>query len=183
MSFSGFHVFLSHGKHSRPDSTKMLALQAVAEQFPGVRVQSVDHRNSTDPATRLLQMQAAISEAGADPQRTILAGSSMGGWVCAQTSAQTPVLGCFMLAPAFALEDYPQPKPIIAATFSEIIHGWQDEVVPVGPVLELAQQQRITTLVVNDGHRLANSMPRLTDEFRGFLQLCFDSFDTDESTE
>lgn len=175
MPLPSLHVFLSHGLESRPNSTKMQALQAVAEQFPGVMVKAVDHRSSKDPATRLLQMQAAMKKAGAVPERTILAGSSMGGWVCAQTSAQTPVLGCFMLAPAFALEHYPHSKPTIGAAFSQIIHGWQDEVVPVGPVLELAQQQRISTLVLDDGHRLANSMSRITDEFRCLLQLCLES--------
>lgn len=175
MSLPSFHVFISHGLESGPDSTKMQALKAVAEQFAGVTAETVDHRSTKDPATRLLQMQTAMSKAGADPQRTILAGSSMGGWVCAQTSAQTPVLGCFMLAPALAMESYPHSKPIIGATFGQIIHGWQDEVVPVMPVLELAQQQRISTLVLDDGHRLANSMPRITDEFRRLLQACFDS--------
>lgn len=175
MSKPNFHVFLSHGKQSRPDSTKMQALQAVAEQFPGVTVTAVDHRSSFDPATRLIQMQTAMESVGALPERTILAGSSMGGWVCAQTSAQTPVLGCFMLAPAFALEDYPHSRPVIGATFSEIIHGWQDEVVPVGPVFELAQQQRINTQIVDDGHRLADSMPRITSAFRRFLQDCLES--------
>ncbi len=175
MSLPSFHVFISHGLESGPDSTKMQALKAVAEQFAGVTAETVDHRSTKDPAARLLQMQTAMSKAGADPQRTILAGSSMGGWVCAQTSAQTPVLGCFMLAPALAMESYPHSKPIIGATFGQIIHGWQDEVVPVMPVLELAQQQRISTLVLDDGHRLANSIPRITDEFRRLLQACFDS--------
>lgn len=173
MSSAHFYVFLSHGKKSRPDSTKMQALKTVAEAFPGVIVQAVDHRSSMDPAARLLHMQAAMREVGADPQRTVLAGSSMGGWVCAQSSAQTPVLGCFLLAPALGLPNYPHCKPSIAARFSQIIHGWQDDIVPVGPVLELAQQQRISTLVVDDGHRLANSMPRISDEFRRLLQACF----------
>lgn len=175
MSLPSFHVFISHGLESGPDSTKMQALKTVAEQFTGVTAEAVDHRSTKDPATRLLQMQTAMKKAGADPQRTILAGSSMGGWVCAQTSAQTPVLGCFMLAPALAMEHYPHSRPTIGATFSQIIHGWQDEVVPVMPVLELAQLQRISTLILNDGHRLANSMPRITDEFRRLLQTCIDS--------
>lgn len=175
MTLPRFHVFLSHGLESSHNGMKMQALKAVAEQFTGVTVEAVDHSSSKDPAIRLIQMQAAMTKASADPERTILAGSSMGGWVCAQISAQTPVLGCFLLAPALAMERYPHPKPIIGATFSQIIHGWQDDVVPVMPVLELAQQQRISTLILNDGHRLESSMARLTDEFRRFLQDCLEN--------
>ena len=97
------HVFLSHGLESGPGSTKVQALKRVAERFPGVYAEAIDHRPSRDPDERLKQMRAAMARAGADPERTILAGSSMGGWVCAQTSSETPVLGCFLLAPALAL--------------------------------------------------------------------------------
>jgi predicted esterase len=150
-------------------------MKAVAEQYPGVVAEAVDHRSSKDPTTRLKQMQAAIERAGADPQRTVLAGSSMGGWVCAQTSALTPVLGCFLLAPAIALRGYPQSRPQISATFSQIIHGWKDDIVPAMPVLELAQQQCISALVLNDGHRLENSVQRIIQEFEHFLKICLES--------
>jgi len=80
-----------------------------------------------------------------------------------------PVLGCFLLAPALALVGYPQSRPQICATFSQIIHGWEDDVVPVAPVLELAREQRIPILVLNDGHRLENSVPVIVNEFRQFL--------------
>mgnify|MGYP001117407494 CR=1 FL=1 len=178
MTLPIFHVFLSHGLESGPGSTKIQAMKAVAEKCPGVVAEAVDHRSSKDPTVRLKQMQAAMGQFGANPQRTVLAGSSMGGWVCAQTSAQTPVLGCFLLAPALALEGYPQSRPQISATFSQIIHGWEDDVVPVMPVLELAQQQRISTLVLNDGHRLENSVQRITEEFGRFLETCLESHNT-----
>jgi len=178
MTLPIFHVFLSHGLESGPDSTKIQTMKAVAEKYPGVVAEAVDHRSSKDPTTRLKQMQTAIKRSGADPQRTVLAGSSMGGWVCAQTSALTPVLGCFLLAPALALMGYPQSRPQICATFSQIIHGWEDHVVPVMPVLELAQQQGISALVLNDGHRLENSVQRITQEFERFLETCLKGHNT-----
>jgi len=178
MTLPIFHVFLSHGLESGPGSTKIQAMKAVAERYPGVVAEAVDHRSSKDPTTRLKQMQAAMQRVGADPQRTVLAGSSMGGWVCAQTSAMTPVLGCFLLAPALALISYPQSRPQISATFSQIIHGWEDDVVPVMPVLELAQQQGISALVLNDGHRLENSVQRITQEFERFLKTCLEDRNT-----
>lgn len=178
MTLPIFHVFLSHGLESGPRSTKIQAMKAVAEEYPGVVAEAVDHRSSKDPTTRLKQMQAAMERVGAAPQRTVLAGSSMGGWVCAQTSAMNPVLGFFLLAPALALVGYPQPRPQICATFSQIIHGWEDDVVPVMPVLELAQQQGISALVLNDGHRLENSVQRITQEFERFLQTCLEDRNT-----
>lgn len=163
------HVFLSHGLESGPGSTKIQALKNVAETFDNVKAHAIDHRSSKDPAVRLTQMNDAISATGAAPENIILAGSSMGGWVCAQTSAQVPVLGCFLLAPALALPDYPQSKPRIQAQHVQIIHGWDDDVVPVMPVIELASQQALPALMLPDGHRLEKSLNRVTEEFRAFL--------------
>ena len=166
------HVFLSHGLESRPGGTKIQAMKAVAETFQGVVAIAVDHRSTKVPTERLEQMAAAMVEAGADPSRTVLSGSSMGGWVCAQTSAQNPVLGCFLLAPALAMADYPESSPLIRAQHCQIIHGWNDEVVPVMPVLELAREQLLPVLVLPDGHRLEHSVDRVAQAFRQFLSLC-----------
>ncbi|QSP95796.1 alpha/beta hydrolase [Marinobacter salinisoli] len=172
MTSPEFHVFLSHGLESGPGSTKIQAMKAVAEAFPGVTATALDHRTTKDPATRFRQMADAMAEAGAVPERTVLAGSSMGGWVCAHTSSQTPVLGCFLLAPALALPQYPQSSPRIRARFAQMILGWDDHVIPVMPVLELAHDQKLPTLILPDGHRLENSVERVSEEFRRFLERC-----------
>lgn len=172
MTHPQLFVFLSHGLESGPGSTKIQAMKAVADDFEGVVATALDHRSSKDPQVRLEQMQAAIAEAGAPPERTLLAGSSMGGWVSAQASALTPVLGCFLLAPALAMSRFPRSSPRIQARHAMIIHGWQDDVVPVMPVLELARHQGIETLILPDGHRLEHSVDRVCREFRHFLQVC-----------
>lgn len=166
------YVFLSHGLESGPFSTKIKALKQAAEAFPDVKAFAIDHRSTKDPATRLEQMRSAMASESADPARTILAGSSMGGWVCAQTSALQPVLGCFLLAPALALPGYPQSSPRIQARHTQIIHGWQDDIVPIMPVLQLAMSQNLPTLALPDGHRLIDSVPRVVAEFQTFLELC-----------
>ncbi|MCM0614180.1 alpha/beta hydrolase [Marinobacter sediminum] len=172
MTTPTIHVFLSHGLESGPGSTKVQAMKQAAETFPGVIATAIDHRSSKEPATRLEQMKSAMKESNADPARTILAGSSMGGWVCAQTSATQPVLGCFLLAPALAMARYPHSSPCIQARHTQIIHGWDDDVVPVMPVLELAREQDLPTLVLPDGHRLENSLGRVVGEFHLFLEMC-----------
>lgn len=169
MNFGTTHIFLSHGLESGPGSTKIQALKNAAEGFDNVQVHAVDHRGSKDPEVRIAQMSDAISATGAAPETIILAGSSMGGWVCAQTSAHTPVAGCFLLAPALAMPDYPQSSPVIKAKHVQIIHGWDDDVVPAMPVIELARQQSLPVLVLPDGHRLANSLEKIVEEFRAFL--------------
>ncbi|MEQ9545654.1 MAG: YqiA/YcfP family alpha/beta fold hydrolase [Marinobacter sp.] len=169
MTATTTHVFLSHGLESGPGSTKIQAMKQAAEAFPGVVAVAVDHRSSKDPATRLEQMKDAMEKAGAVPERTVLAGSSMGGWVCAQTSAHQRVLGCFLLAPALALPGYPQSRPVIQANHIQLVHGWDDDVVPAMPVLELAEHQKLPILVVPDGHRLENSLERVVSEFRQLL--------------
>ncbi|PXX92427.1 alpha/beta hydrolase [Marinobacter vulgaris] len=172
MATPDIHVFLSHGLESGPGSTKVQALKAEAETFAGVTAIALDHRHTKDPVERLQQMKAAIAEAGASPEHTILAGSSMGGWVCARTSAETPVRGCFLLAPALAMSAYPQSSPRIQARHTQIIHGWDDDVVLPMPVIELAREQKLPLLVLPDGHRLENSLERLVSEFRIFMTRC-----------
>lgn len=163
------HIFLSHGLESGPNGTKIRAMKELAESFAQIKAHAIDHRSSKDPAVRLAQMQDAIAASGASPENILLAGSSMGGWVCAQTSADTPVLGCFLLAPALALPKYPQSSPHIQAKHVQIIHGWDDNVVPAGPVLELARAQNLPVLMLADGHRLAYSLDRVLREFTAFL--------------
>lgn len=172
MTATTIHVFLSHGLESGPGSTKIQAMKAEAETFANIRAHAVDHRSTKEPSARLAQMREAMTRQGADPAHTILAGSSMGGWVCAQTSSETPVLGCFLLAPALAMARYPQSSPVIQARFRQIIHGWEDDVVPVSPVLDLAREQALPTLVLPDGHRLENSLDRVVFEFRAFIEAC-----------
>ncbi len=172
MTTANIHVFLSHGLESGPGGTKVQALKAEAETFPGVTAIALDHRSTKDPAERLQQMRTAIAEAGASPERTILAGSSMGGWVCARASAETPVLGCCLQAPALAMSAYPQSSPRVQARHTQIIHGWDDDVVRPMPVIELAREQKLPLLVLPDGHRLENSLERVVSEFRDFMANC-----------
>lgn len=169
MTDSNTHIFLSHGLESGPGSTKIQAMKAEAETFLNVQAHAIDHRSSKDPATRLAQMRDAMTHADARPEKTILAGSSMGGWVCAQVSSETPVLGCFLLAPALALPRYPLSNPVIRATQVQIIHGWYDDVVPAMPVIALAREQSLPVLALADGHRLESSLTRVIEEFRAFL--------------
>jgi pimeloyl-ACP methyl ester carboxylesterase len=168
-SKEGLAVVLSHGLESGPSSTKMQALTAVAESFDNVHVVVMDYRGMETPEERLSHLMTALEQLPYKPEQIILAGSSMGGWVSAAASSRIPVRGCFLMAPAFGLERYPDPAPVIRAQHVQIIHGWQDTVVPPGPVLAIAQKHHIAIRMVDDGHRLKNSLNLLISEFMSFL--------------
>lgn len=171
-SKKGLAVVLSHGLESGPSSTKIQALTAVAESFDNVHVVVMDYRGMETPEQRLSHLMATLEALPYKPEQTILAGSSMGGWVSAAASSRIPVLGCFLMAPAFGLERYPDPAPVLRAQHVQIIHGWRDTVVPPEPVVALAQQQRLPIRLVDDDHRLMSCLDLMIDEFQKNLYLC-----------
>ena len=162
-------VVLSYGLESGPNSTKMQALTAVAESFDNTKVVVVDYRGMETPEERLNHLIATLKGLPYKPEQVILAGSSIGGWVSAAASSSVPVLGCFLMAPAFGLERYPDPAPMVRAQHVQIIHGWRDTVVPPEPVIALAQQQRLAIRLVDDGHRLGDSHNVIMDDFQSNL--------------
>lgn len=165
-------VVFSHGLESGPGSTKIQALTAVAESFDNVRVVVMDYRGMKTPEERLNHLMTTLEELPYKPEQVILAGSSMGGWVSAAASSRVPVLGCFLMAPAFGLKNYPNPAPVIRAQHVQIIHGWQDTVVPPEPVITLAQRQRLAIRMVDDDHRLKRSLNILIRDFNHLLENC-----------
>ena len=165
-------VYLSHGLESGPGALKMQALKGIAEQLDDCEPVVMDYRGMDEPAQRLAHLQQALQKRGDDPSRCVMAGSSLGGWLSAAVSARTPVLGCFLLAPALGLPKYPETSPTIQAPHTHIIHGWQDDVVPPGPVIERAQAQRLSLRMIDDDHRLHNSLETILVDFRRFLTLC-----------
>lgn len=166
------YVFLSHGLESGPHSTKMQALKAIVDEQDAMIPIVLDYRGMEPPLERLRHLLSVIDEHGAGPEETILVGSSMGGWLSAAVSQRTPVLGCFMMAPALGLAHYPDPAPLVRGRHAHIIHGWQDEVVPPVPVIQQAGEQHLSLHMVDDGHRLQHSLEAITHEFERFLMLC-----------
>ena len=86
-------------------------------------------------------------------------GSSFGGLMGAIFTCEHPdqVQKLVMLAPALIWPDfasYPTRKPVSVPT--TIIHGTQDEVIPLEPVREIAQKvfTNLTCHIVDDDHRL-----------------------------
>nr|WP_298964399.1 YqiA/YcfP family alpha/beta fold hydrolase [uncultured Halomonas sp.] len=165
-------VYLSHGLESGPAALKMQALKGVAEKLDDCEPVVMDYRGITEPQQRLQHLLKVLNERGDDPAHRVLAGSSLGGWLSAAVSAQQPVLGCFLLAPALGLTDYPETSPTIQAGLTHIIHGWRDDVVAPEPVIERARQQRLSLRMVDDDHRLHASLDTILVDFERFLRQC-----------
>ena len=165
-------VYLSHGLESGPEALKIQALKGVAEKLDDCEPVVMDYRGMAEPQQRLQHLLQVIAERGDDPAHCVLAGSSLGGWLSAAVSAQQPVLGCFLLAPALGIASYPETSPTIQARHTHIVHGWRDDIVAPEPVIERARLQRLSLRMVDDDHRLHASLDTILVDFERFLCQC-----------
>ena len=158
------HVVFAHGKESGPWGSKIQRLAGVAgdQRF---RVTSPDYQDAADPLARCRQLET-LAPAGAP---LVLVGSSMGGYVSAMACAQLRPAALLLMAPALYLDGYPgEPSHCPADTV--VVHGWQDNVVPVAGSLAFARPRRATLVLVNDSHRLAASLDTIADLFAAQLE-------------
>lgn len=140
-------IFFFHGLESGPHGSKY---QAMAEHYdvisPDFRDQYLETRLRT--AEEVTRKHA----------NAILVGSSFGGLVAALLYDRYPerFASYLLLAPAIHYE--------LAANITQtpatgtIIHGTQDDIIPIEPVRLFAKNHALTFIEVEDGHRLANSM-------------------------
>jgi pimeloyl-ACP methyl ester carboxylesterase len=161
-------VCFSHGRESGPWGTKIRRLAHVAEQFD-CRVVSLDDRDSQDPDERVRRL---LTKGREFDRPLVLVGSSMGGYVAAVASAELQPAGLFLMAPAVGLPGYAVADPIPGVTRLTIVHGWDDEIVPVENVLRYAAEQRAELHLLADGHILHKSLDRIAVLFAGFLTDC-----------
>jgi pimeloyl-ACP methyl ester carboxylesterase len=154
-----------HGSLSCPWGTKSTALAETAREF-GLAMEGPDFSDLDAPDARVERLAAVLAE---DNRPAILAGSSMGGYVAATTAMRARVAGLFLLAPAFYLPGYAThvfsglPDPVT------VIHGWDDDVVPVDNSIRFARTHKAALHVVADGHRLEGSTAALCALFARFL--------------
>lgn len=160
------HVWFAHGKESGPQGRKIEALSRIAEEL-GWAVTSPDYtgtHNADERVAMLLELyQATLG-------KTVLVGSSMGGYVSMVASQQLAPEGLFLMAPAIGITGYEQPEPEIRADKTLIVHGWQDEVIPPGNVIAYAEKHRLPLQLLDDEHTLSHSIPQLTRLFHDFLR-------------
>jgi pimeloyl-ACP methyl ester carboxylesterase len=157
-------VIFSHGKDSEPWGTKIVALAETARAL-GWQVESVDYRGLDSVEARLeklLHVSRSLPPA-------VHVGSSLGGFLAAAASLPAAARGLFLMAPAFELPGLP-PTPAVAGCPMVVVHGWQDDIVPVDIGISFARRHAATLQVLDDDHRLHHSLPFIRESLAQFLR-------------
>lgn len=158
-------AYFAHGMESGPWGRKITALAAVAEA-QGFAVESVDFTTTRDPEARV---HILLDRRPAADGRLVFVGSSMGGYVVARAAERCPVAGLFLLAPAFHMPGYSaDPAPV--ASEHEVVHGWDDDIVPVDNAIEYARRHHARLHVLDSGHDLNDRILTLEGLFAAHLQ-------------
>ena len=77
------------------------------------------------------RVERLLQQLGTDGSKTLLVGSSMGGYVSLVASAKVDVSGLLLIAPALYLPGFKHQHYPSRARHIEVIHGWSDEVIPL----------------------------------------------------
>ncbi len=163
-------IHFVHGKESGPWGTKIRTLADIAQEM-GYDVESLDYSSTFDPAKRVQMLVASCKKR----PPCLLAGSSMGGWVALNASAELIALegqclkGLFLMAPAIDIPGYPPYRVGCPGDAIDIVHGWHDSLIPYANVVGFAGRHDCSLHLVNDEHRLKNTLDHLGLLFRNFL--------------
>lgn len=160
------YIVFSHGKDGEPWGTKILAMAEVAKR-QGLTVESVDYRGIDDPTVRV---QRLLEVCKGLPGKLVLVGSSLGGHVCVTAARQLQVRGIFLLAPAFYMPGYEHYTPEPPKCPIEIVHCWNDDIVPPENSIRYARQYRTTLHLIDSDHRLTASIDEVCELLERFLK-------------
>lgn len=165
MKHDGNLVVFAHGMESAPWGSKITALAEVAREH-GFAADSPDFRHTQDFDERVQHLLAI------NPQckgQLILAGSSMGGYVAAHACAVLKPAGLFLMAPALYFEGY-DSEPRGCPSLTTVVHGWNDDVVPVERALQFARPRNADLHLLDSGHTLNDRISLLKRIFAEFLE-------------
>lgn len=156
-------VCFAHGKESGPWGTKITRLAEVA-RARNFEVLSPDYSHTHDPKERVAQLLKLAPSA----QKLVLVGSSMGGYVSALACAALRPQALFLMAPALYFPGWDEePQDCPAATV--VVHGWRDDIVPVGASLRFARARGAALHVLDSGHTLNDKLETLSALLDGLL--------------
>jgi alpha/beta superfamily hydrolase len=148
-------VCFAHGKESGPWGTKITRLAEVA-RTRGFEVMSPDYRGTHDPHERVRMLEALAPRA----KHLVLVGSSMGGYVSAMACEALGPSALFLMAPALYFPGWDE-APTRIPELSCVVHGWDDDIVPVDRAQRFAQEHGSELHLLHSGHTLNDQLPIL----------------------
>jgi predicted esterase YcpF (UPF0227 family) len=162
-------VIFSHGKESGPDGNKINLMRKVAEKNHCATV-SLDYRHCKDANERISLLENYFETV--DAENIIVFGSSMGGYVSTVLACKKSLKGLFLLCPALYINDteYSVQEFRPLCEHIEVVHGWQDEIVPYEHSIRFAKDNNAVLNLLKDGHRLQNSLEFLENRFDSFIK-------------
>ena len=159
-------VIFSHGKESGPWGSKIRRLADIAKA-KNCEVDSIDYTGLMDPDQRVELLEMAIQKETSQP--ICLVGSSMGGYVSTVASSRFECAGLFLLAPALFIEGYGHQTYSSKARTVSIVHGWDDDIIPVENSFRFAQTMKCSLHLIAGDHRLNSSIDEVATLFDNFL--------------
>ncbi len=159
-------VVFSHGQESGPWGSKIRAMAGLVENL-GHKVESIDYRGIADPTERVRKLIGACARID---DRIVLVGSSMGGHVATAAADTLGAAGLFVLAPAYYMEGYEALTPPPPQIPICIVHGWNDDIVPVENSIRYARNCGATLHLVDGDHRLTGNIEQINEYLKVFLE-------------
>jgi predicted esterase len=159
-------IVFSHGQESGPWGTKICAMSDMVKSL-GCAVQSIDYQGIADPTARVEKL---LAECAAIDDRLILVGSSMGGHVATAAATALGAAGLFVLAPAYFIPGYEELTPTPPAMPICIVHGWNDDVVPVENSIRFAAACNAELHILDSDHRLTANIEEINYYLRRFIE-------------
>jgi len=159
------YVVFSHGKESGPWGKKITALADVA-RGEGYDVESVDYRGIDTARGRIDKLIEVCKRLSGD---LVLVGSSFGGYVTVAAASLLHARGAFIMAPALYLEGLPPLRERVLDCPAAIVHGWNDQIVPVEHSIRFAREYGASLHLLDSDHELHNQLRFIKYLFEYFL--------------
>jgi predicted esterase len=136
-------------------------------QTIGCTVQSIDYRGLDDPSARVEKL---LAEGSVIDDTLVLVGSSMGGHVATAAAAELNAAGLFVLAPAYFIPGYEELTPAPPDMPICIVHGWNDDIVPVENSIRFAASCNAELHILDSDHRLTANIDEINYYLRRFIE-------------
>jgi predicted esterase len=133
----------------------------------GCECDSIDYQGIADPTERVNKLLAECAEID---DSLVLIGSSMGGHVATAAAAELNAAGLFVLAPAYYMSGYEELTPTPPDIPICIVHGWNDNVVPVENSIRFAAACNAELHLLDSDHRLTANIDEINYYLKRFIE-------------